>query len=134
MSLWGVGTWAIILLAGLQSVPQHLYEAAELDGAHTFQKFRHITVPMLSPVLFFNLVMSLIGGFQYFAQVYIIGGGEGAPAGSLRLYSLYLFNLAFGLFKMGYASALAWVLFLLILLATLLVFRTVGRSIYYEGR
>lgn len=131
MGLWGAGGSAIIYLAGLQGIPDHLYEAADLDGANMLQKFRHITLPMLSPVIFFNLIMGLIGSFQYFTQVYIMTSG--GPQDSTLFYALYLFNRAFVDLKMGYASAMAWVLFAITLLCTLLVFKTSARWVYYEG-
>lgn len=131
MGLWGVGGSAIIYLAGLQGIPDHLYEAAELDGAGTLMKFRHVTLPMLSPVIFFNLVMGLIGSFQYFTQVYIMTGG--GPQDSTLFYALYLFNRAFVDLKMGYASAMAWVLFAITLACTLIVFKSSARWVYYEG-
>ncbi len=131
MGLWGVGGSAIIYLAGLQGIPDHLYEAAELDGAGMIQKFRHVTLPMISPVIFFNLIMGLIGSFQYFTQVYIMTNG--GPQESTLFYALYLFNRAFVDLKMGYASAMAWLLFVITLVCTLLVFKTSARWVYYEG-
>lgn len=131
MGLWGVGGSAIIYLAGLQGIPDHLYEAAELDGAGAITKLRHVTLPMLSPVIFFNLVMGLIGSFQYFTQVYIMTNG--GPQDSTLFYALYLFNRAFVDLKMGYASAMAWILFLITLACTLVVFKTSARWVYYEG-
>lgn len=131
MGLWGVGGSAIIYLAGLQGIPEHLYEAAELDGAGAVTKFRHVTLPMLSPVIFFNLVMGLIGSFQYFTQVYIMTNG--GPQDSTLFYALYLFNRAFVDLKMGYASAMAWILFVITLACTLVVFKTSARWVYYEG-
>lgn len=131
MGLWGAGGSAIIYLAGLQGIPDHLYEAAELDGAGVLSKFRHVTLPMLSPVIFFNLIMGLIGSFQYFTQVYIMTNG--GPQDSTLFYALYLFNRAFVDLKMGYASAMAWILFVITLLCTLVVFKTSARWVYYEG-
>jgi len=131
MGLWGVGGSAIIYLAGLQGIPDHLYEAAELDGANSLHKLWHVTLPMLSPVIFFNLIMGLIGTFQYFTQVYIMTNG--GPQDSTLFYALYLFNRAFVDLKMGYASAMAWVLFGITLLCTLVVFRTSAKWVYYEG-
>lgn len=131
MGLWGVGGSAIIYLAGLQGIPDHLYEAAELDGAKALQRFRHVTLPMLSPVIFFNLVMGLIGSFQYFTQVYIMTNG--GPQDSTLFYALYLFNRAFVDLRMGYASAMAWILFAITLACTALVFRTSAKWVYYEG-
>lgn len=131
MSLWGIGPTTIIFLAGLQDIPQHLYEAAEIDGANTFQRFRAITLPMLTPTIFFNLVTGLIGAFQIFTQVYIIS--EGGPLWSTLFYVYYLWRRAFQFFNMGYASALALVLFVIILALTLLVLGTSRRWVYYEA-
>jgi len=131
MSLWGVGGSMVIYLAGLQGIPDHLYEAAEIDGAGWWVKFRQVTVPMMSPVIFFNLVMGIIGSMQTFTQVYVMT--QGGPANASLVYGLYLYNNAFQYFKMGYASALAWLLFAIILLMTLLVFRSSSIWVYYEG-
>ncbi|AEE97711.1 carbohydrate ABC transporter permease [Mahella australiensis] len=131
MSLWGVGGSMVIYLAGLQDVPEELYESAELDGATWWPKIWHITLPMISPTIFFNLIMGLIGSFQYFTQAYIMTGG--GPMDSTLFYSLHLFNNAFRYYHMGYASAMAWILFIIILAATLLVFKTSARWVYYGG-
>jgi len=131
MSLWGVGAAMVIFLAGLQGIPQHLYEAAEIDGASTIEKFFNVTVPMMSPVILFNLVLGVIASFQIFTPAYIMTNG--GPANSSLFYGLYLYNNAFRWFKMGYASALAWLMFLIILIMTLLIFRVTGRWVYYEG-
>ena len=121
MSAWGVGNSMIIYLAGLQDVPEALYEAAEIDGASKWQQFWLVTLPMLMPVVYFNLVMGIIGALQTFTQVFIMTGGtEGAPAQSTLMYAPYLFATAFFDLRMGYASALAWVLFCIIALLTLL--------------
>jgi multiple sugar transport system permease protein len=130
MSLWVFGGTMIIYLAGLQGIPQHLYEAAELDGAGEWNKLLNITVPMMSPVIFFNLVLGLIGSLQTFTQAYIIT--DGGPQNSTLFYALYIYRRAFTDFKMGYASALAWVLFGIVLLFSILVFRSFGRMVYYE--
>lgn len=131
MGLWGVGGSSIIYLAGLQGIPDHLYEAAELDGANPFQKLIHVTLPMLSPVIFFNLIMGLIGSFQYFTQVYVMTNG--GPQDSTLFYALYLFNRAFVYLEMGYSSAMAWILFVITLICTLIVFKTSAKWVYYEG-
>ncbi len=131
MGLWGAGGGMLIYLAGLQDVPEALYEAADLDGASSWKKLRHITLPMLSPIIFFNLVMGLIHSFQYFTQVYVMTGG--GPQDSTLFYALHLFNNAFLNFKMGYASAMAWILFIITLACTLVVFKTSGRWVYYSG-
>lgn len=133
MGLWGAGGSMVIYLAGLQDVPQQLYEAASLDGAGKLAQFRHVTLPMLSPVILFNLVMGLIGGFQYFTQVYVVTRGTGNPQGSTLVYALHLFNSAFVEFRMGYACAMAWILFLVTLACALLVFRSSARWVYYGG-
>jgi len=131
MSLWSIGNAVIIFLAGLQDVPQEMLEAAELDGASSLEKIRFITIPMISPVIFFNLVIGLIGGFQVFSQAYIMT--RGGPADSTLFYVLYLYNNAFQFLKMGYASGMAWILFILILGTSLLVFRSSSRWVYYAG-
>ncbi len=131
MSFWAIGGGMIIFLAGLQGIPEQLYEAAEIDGANVLQRFRHITIPMLSPVIFFNLIMGIIASFQVFVQVYIMTSG--GPSNSTLFYVLYLFNNGFQFFKMGYASALAWVLFVIIMAVTLVQFKLAGRWVYYEG-
>jgi multiple sugar transport system permease protein len=129
MSLWTVGGSMIIYLAGLKDIPAHLYEASTIDGANAWQRLRHITLPMLTPVIFFNLVMGVIGVFQYFTQVYIMT--QGGPGDSTRVYALYLFERAWRYLDMGYASAMAWVLFLLIMTLTGLLFATQRRWVHY---
>jgi len=120
MSAWGVGNSMIIYLAGLQDVPEVLYEAAELDGAGKWQQFWHVTLPMIMPTIYFNLVMGIIGSMQIFTQVFIMTDGvQGTPAQSTLMYATYLFSTAFFDLRMGYACALAWVLFCLIALLTL---------------
>lgn len=131
MSLWGVGASMIIYLAGLQSIPQHLYEAAQIDGAGAWKQLWHVTVPMMTATIFFNLVMGMINSFQVFTTAYIATGG--GPINSTLFYMLYLYNSGFQDFKMGYASALAWILFTLVLLLTLLVFRSSASWVYYES-
>lgn len=131
MSVWGMGNTMIIFLAGLQGVPQHYYEAAEIDGANGWEKWRYVTIPMVSPVMFFNLVMGIIGTFQVFAQAYIMTDGGPNNASLFMVY--YLFQNAFLYGRMGYASALAWVLFVIILVFTILVFRSSSSWVYYEG-
>lgn len=131
MGLWGAGGGMVIYLAGLQDVPAQLYEAASLDGAGKWAQFRHVTLPMLSPVILFNLVMGLIGSFQYFTQAYVMT--RGGPRDSTLFYALHLFNRAFLDFRMGYSCAMAWVLFLVTLACTLVVFRSSARWVYYGG-
>ena len=131
MSVWSGGNAMLIYLAGLQSVPEHLYEAAALDGAGVFARFCHVTLPMLSPTLFFNLVMAIIASFQVFTSAYVIT--EGGPNEATLFYVLYLYQKAFEQFQMGYASAMAWILFALVLALTLAVLRSSRGWVYYEG-
>jgi multiple sugar transport system permease protein len=131
MSLWGVGNFVLIYSAALGEIPQSLYEAAELDGAGPLRRFRHVTLPLLTPVIFFNLVMGLIQSVQAFTQVYLVSEGTGKPAGSTLMLSLHLFLSAFGDLDLGYASAMAWLLFLLLATATWLLFRTSRRWVHY---
>ncbi|MEJ7651891.1 MAG: sugar ABC transporter permease [Chloroflexia bacterium] len=133
ISIWGVGNLMLILLAGLQDVPQDLYDASKVDGAGPLSSFRNVTVPFLSPHLLFSLVTGLIAGFQYFAVPFVITNGEGGPARSTLIAALYLYQNAFRFFKMGYASAMAWILFLIILVCTVVVFRLASRRVYYGG-
>ena len=123
MSTWGVGGSVIIYLAALGDVPRQLYEAAEIDGAGAWRKTWNVTLPMISPVLFFTLIIGLIGTFQYSSQPLVVFGGGGRDNSAL-FYSLCLFQNAFLYLRMGYASAQAWILFLVIVVATLVVFRT----------
>lgn len=133
MSLWGVGGNMIIYLAGLQGIPRQLYEAADIDGAGMFDKFRYVTLPMLTPVIFFNLIMSVVASFQIFTQVYVMTGGQGGPSDSTLVMVLYIYQQAFKFHNMGYASAIAWVLFVIILIFTLLQFKVAGGWVHYEG-
>lgn len=130
MSLWGIGGSMIILLAGLQGIPEHLYEAARIDGANKWHEFRHVTLPMLSPVLFYVIVISIIGSFQIFENVYVMT--QGGPGTATLVYVLHLYRNAFEYQKMGYASAMAWILFLIILGLTWLQLRTSRYWVYYE--
>jgi len=132
MSLWGVGGGMILYLAGLQSIPTALYDAAKVDGANAWHRFRHVTPPMISPVIFYNLVMGTIGTFQYFTSVYVLTSG--GPANATLFYNLYLYNNAFRYNQMGYASGLAWILFGIVLFFTLLIFRSSASWVYYEGQ
>lgn len=131
MSLWSIGNTVVIFLAGLQDIPEELYEAAELDGASSFQKIRYVSIPMISPVIFYNLIIGLIGSFQVFTQSYVMTGG--GPADSTLFYALYLYRNAFQYFKMGYAAGMAWILFILILVTTLALFKSSSRWVYYAG-
>ncbi|MDX1415127.1 MAG: sugar ABC transporter permease [Candidatus Promineifilaceae bacterium] len=137
MGLWGIGGTMIIYLAGLQGIPTTLYEVAKIDGANSWQRFRNVTLPLMTPVIFYNLVIGLIASFQYFTEVYVVtsaSGELGGPARSTLVYNLYLFQNAFRFFEMGYASALAWILFVIILVVTVLVFRSSPMWVFYEGQ
>jgi len=132
MSALGVGNSMIIYLAGLQDVPEALYESAEIDGANKWQQFWHVTVPMIMPVVYFNLVMGIIGSLQIFTQVFVMTGGtDGQPAQSTLFYTPYLFATAFFDLRMGYASAMAWVLFCIIGLLTLLATKVLKKRMSY---
>ncbi len=131
MSLWGVGGSMVIYLAGLKDIPTYLYEAAIMDGAGPFVRMRRITLPMLTPVIFFNLVMGVIGAFQYFTQAFIMTNG--GPEESTTFYALYLFNRAWRYMDMGYASAMAWILFLIVVVITSALFKTQRKWVHYGG-
>jgi multiple sugar transport system permease protein len=132
MSLWGVGNTVVIYLAGLQEVPRDLYEAAEIDGAGRFRRLVSVTIPMISPVIFFNLVMAIINTLQVFVMPYIMT--KGGPDRRTTFYTMYLYDNAFTYLKMGYASAMAWVQLLIILALTALAFWTGKRWVYYQGK
>ena len=132
MSLWDIGPMMIIFLAGLQGVPRQLYEAVEIDGGNPWHKMSRITIPLVTPTILFNLILSIIGAMQTFVQPYVMT--EGGPNNASLLYVLYLYNKAFQQSQMGYASALAWVLFVVIALLSLIVFRTSSRWVHYAGR
>jgi len=144
LGLWGVGDAMIIMLAGLLDVPRSLYEAAVTEGANAWHKFRYVTIPMLSPVILFTLVIGIINGFQYFTEGYVAGNtasgvtpGDatstplGEPQGSLLFYSMWLYQQGFRYFHMGYASAMAWLLFLATMVFTLLLVKTSDRWVHY---
>ncbi|MFH1084342.1 MAG: sugar ABC transporter permease [Chloroflexota bacterium] len=131
MSLWGCGGAMVIYLAGLQGVPTHLYEAAEVDGASAWRRFWSVTLPLITPTAFFNLVMGIIGSFQVFTSAFIMTGG--GPAYRTLFYTLYLFQEAFYNFRMGYASALAWFLFLVVMLLTMVQLYLSKHWVYYEA-
>jgi ABC-type sugar transport system permease subunit len=133
MGLWGIGNMMLIFLAGLQSVPSELYDAAKVDGAGGWASFRHVTLPLISPVLFYNLIIALIATFQYFTQAYVISNGRGDPDRATLFFNLNLYREAFGFFNMGYASALAWLLFAIVLGLTVILFRTAGSWVYEAG-
>lgn len=140
MGIWGVGGIMIVFLAALQDVPRALYEAAEMDGANVVQRFFYITLPGISPVIFFQLIMGIINNFQYFTQAYLMigssSGGQlnvtsGGPENSLLFYALYLYNKAFTSFKMGEAAAMAWILFVIVAVVTFIIFKTQDKWVNY---
>ncbi|MDE0632186.1 MAG: sugar ABC transporter permease [Caldilineaceae bacterium] len=136
-SLWGIGGGMIIYLAGLQGIPEALYEAAAIDGAGALRSFWKITIPMISPTILFVLIMGIIGSFQIFTPVFLLGGtnyGQAAagPMDSLLFWVVFIYNQGFFYFRMGYASAIAWLLFILLVILTLIQFRLAGRWVYYE--
>jgi len=131
IGFWSLGNAMVIFLAGLQGVPQSLYEAAMIDGAGGVQRMLHVTLPMISPVVFFNLVLGIIGAFQVFTAAYIITNG--GPVNATLFLVLMIYRHAFENFRMGYAAALAWVLFVLVLIFTVIQFRLANRWVYYEG-
>ncbi len=130
MSLWGIGGGMVIYLAGLQGIPESLYEAAKIDGANELQLFRHITMPMMTSTIFFNLVIGLIGTFQYFVTAFVLT--QGGPLKATYFYNLMLYERAFRFTQMGMASAMAWFLLVVVLILTLLVFRSSSMWVYYE--
>jgi multiple sugar transport system permease protein len=132
MSLWGAGHAVVIYLAGLQGVPTHLYEAADLDGANWWRKVWHVTIPMVSPVILFNGIMAIIGTFNFFAIPFVMAPG-GQPARSAYFLAVNLFDNAFLYLRMGYASAMAWILFLLVFLLTMLAMKLSERHVHYSG-
>jgi len=134
MGLWGIGNMMLIFIAGLQGVPSELYDAAKVDGAGTVASFRHVTLPMISPVLFYNLIIALIASFQYFTQAFVVSNGRGDPGGATLFYNLYLYRQGFPFFNMGYASAMAWVLVVIVLALTIVLFRTSGRWVFEGGQ
>lgn len=132
MNLWGVGSWMVIYLAGLQDVPVELYEAAEIDGARWWDKTRHLTIPFMSPYILFSVILMLIGTFQFFTQPQVMTNG--GPVDSTRVFALYLYDNAFTYFKMGYASAMAWLLFIFVVILTVIIFKSSARRVYYAGQ
>ena len=130
MSLWGLGGSMVIYLAGLQGIPESFYEAAKLDGAGRWAQLRYVTVPLMSPIIFFNLIIGIIASFQVFTAGFLIT--DGGPQNATLFYVLYLYRNGFRYLDMGYSATLAWVLFLIILVFTLLVFRYVGRGVHYD--
>jgi multiple sugar transport system permease protein len=133
LAVWQFGSSMLIFLAGLRQIPKTYYEAASIDGAGPIRQFFSITLPQMTPVIFFNLIMQLISGFTVFSQAFIISGGRGDPQNSTLVYALYLYLRAFAYNEMGYGSALAWVLVLIIAVFTALIFKTSNRWVYYES-
>jgi multiple sugar transport system permease protein len=133
MGLWGIGNMMLIFLAGLQSVPTELYDAAKVDGAGPWSSFRHVTLPMISPVLFYNVIIALIAAFQYFTQAFVVSNGRGDPDRATLFFNLDLYREAFGFFHMGYASAMAWLLFVVVLGLTIVLFKTAGSWVFAGG-
>lgn len=132
MAMWVIGNTVIVYLAGLQDISQDYYEAAAIDGANTWNKTIHITLPLLTPVIFFNLIMTIINTLQVFTLPFSLTQGTGKPADSLLFYSMYLYNNAFSYLKMGYASAMAWILFIVIFAFTMFVFRSSKSWVFYQ--
>lgn len=131
MSVWTTGSMTVVFLAGLQDIPRHLYEAISLDGGNAFARFRHVTVPLMTPTIFFNICTTLIGAFQVFSEAYIMTNG--GPNNASLFYVFYLYREAFTFSRMGSACAIAWVLFVIILAVTLVVFKTSDKWVFYEG-
>jgi len=133
MGLWGLGSTMVIYLAALQDVSKDLYEAADIDGANAWRRMVAITLPLITPTIFFNLVLGTISIFQAFTQIYVLTQGNGGPLDSTLVYGLLLYRNAFTYLKMGYASAMAWLLFAFVTLITVVIFRTSGRWVFYQG-
>ena len=133
IGLWGVGNTMMITLAGLQSVPTEMYEAAEIDGAGYWRQLISITIPMISPVLFYNLVLGVIGLMQYFLIPFVLNGGNGFPEGTTNFVGIYFFNQAFKFFNMGYGATLAWLIFAVSLILTIVLFGSARYWVYYAG-
>jgi len=131
LNVWTFGSPMVIFLAGLRQIPEELYESARVDGAPTLRQFAHITVPLLTPIVFFNLILQTIGAFQSFTQAHVISGGTGGPVDSTLFYTLYIYQQAFVNFDMGYASALAWVLLIFIGIITALHFTLSKYWVFY---
>jgi multiple sugar transport system permease protein len=134
LGTWGIGNMTLIFLAGLQGVPTELYEAVKIDGGGPWARFRHVTLPMISPVLFYNILISIIGVSQYFTQAYVLDpGSNGNPGGSTYFYNLNLYKEGWSYNQMGFASALAWLMMLIVVVAALVLFRTSARWVFYAG-
>ncbi|RMH01646.1 MAG: sugar ABC transporter permease [Chloroflexi bacterium] len=131
--LWGVGNAMIIFLAGLQSVPTEIYEAAQIDGASWWQRFIRITIPLITPVIFYQLVLGVIGSLQYFLAPFVLNGGTGFPEGKTRFYMVYFYKQSFTFFNMGYGATLAWLMFIVALVITIILFGTARYWVYYAA-
>jgi multiple sugar transport system permease protein len=132
LAAWQFGSPMLIFLAGLRQIPPTLYEAAEIDGANAFRKFLRITLPLLTPIIFFNVIIQMIGAFRTFTQAFVVTGGRGAPLDTTLFYAIYLYNRAFGSFQMGYAAAMAWILLAVIAILTAVNFKLSSYWVYYE--
>ncbi|HUF38433.1 MAG TPA: sugar ABC transporter permease [Anaerolineales bacterium] len=130
---WSVGNAMIIFIAGLQGVPTELYEAAEIDGANWLQKLTRITIPLITPVIFYQVVLGLIGTLQYFLAPFVLNGGTGFPEGKTRFYMVYFYKQSFSFFNMGYGATLAWLMFIFALIITILLFGTAKYWVYYAA-
>lgn len=133
IGLWALGNEMVVSLAAMQGVPSELYDAARVDGAGLLASFRHVTLPMISPVIFYNLTLALIGLFQYFTAPFALNSGSGGPGGATLFYNIYLYKTAFGYNDMGYGAALAWLLFVIVVSLTLILFRSGRLWVYYAG-
>ncbi len=133
LMVWGSGGSMVIFLAGLQDIPKEYYEAAEIDGANWFYKFLYVTLPLMTPTIFFSLVMGIIGTFQVFSVIFVLTDGMGGPVNSTLVYLIYVYRNAFVFFRMGYASAMAWILFIIILALTIINFRFARFWVHYES-
>jgi multiple sugar transport system permease protein len=133
MGIWGIGNAMLTMLAGMQSVPTDYYDAAKVDGAGSFATFLNVTFPMISPVIFFNLILSVVGLFQYFLVPLVVNQGTGAPGGATMFYNLFLYRTFFYYQNMSYGATLAWVLFLVIMIVTVILFSTARFWVYYAG-
>ena len=137
MTVWGAGNTIIIYLAGLQSIPATLYEASRIDGANAWHRFRHVTIPMMSPVIFFNVITGLIASLQAYILILVMTGSAAATAGgpenSTLVIGLYIYRQAFEYFDFGYAAALSWALFVFIMIITAIQFAFARRWVYYDG-
>jgi multiple sugar transport system permease protein len=134
LGIWGIGSMMLIFLAGLQGIPTELYDSVKVDGGGAWARFRHVTLPMISPVLFYNILIAIIVVSQYFAQAYVIDpGGNGRPGGSTLFFNMNLYNEGWSYNNMGYASALAWLMLIIVVVAALVLFRTSARWVFYAG-